>query len=231
MKNCTYPCTRTIPIFQSLSHEELVKIAANVTHKQFKKGEILVYEGEKLDTLFIIRKGRIKLLKNTLQGKEQILNILTNGDFFGELNIFNMDAVANFSAYAMENIEICLLEQNKMNQIILENPSISLKLLKTVTERLVHTENLVQNLATKNPEIRIVNMILEFSEKYGTKTNEGIVILLPLNREEMANYIGVTRETITRKLKMLKELGLIETVGNKTLIVKDKLMLSAYLSK
>lgn len=228
MKTCTYPCTGTIPIFQSLSYEELVKIAANITHKQFKKGEILVHEGEKSDTLFIIRKGRIKLLKITLQGKEQILNILTNGDFFGELNIFNMNAIANFSAYAMENIEVCMLEQSKMNQIILDNPSISLKLLKIVTERLVHTENLVQNLATKNPEIRVINMILEFCEKYGSKTNEGIVILLPLNREEMANYIGVTRETITRKLKMLKELELIETLGNKKLIVKDEIMLRSY---
>jgi cAMP-binding proteins - catabolite gene activator and regulatory subunit of cAMP-dependent protein kinases len=228
MKNCTYPCTSTIPIFQSLSYEELVKIASIITQKKFKKGEILVHEGEKSDTLFIIRKGRIKLLKITIQGKEQILNILTNGDFFGELNIFNMNAVANFSAHAMESIEVCMLEQSKMNQIILENPSISLKLLKTVTARLVHTENLVLNLATKNPEIRVVNMILDFCEKYGTKTNEGIVILLPLNREEMANYIGVTRETITRKLKMLKELELIETVGNKKLIVKDEIMLRSY---
>ena len=64
-------------------------------------------------------------------------------------------------------------------------------------------------------------MILDFSEKYGVKSNEGVIIKLPVNREGMGNNCGITRETISRKLPMFEEIGAIKLKGNKTLIVKD----------
>ncbi|MGF9964563.1 Crp/Fnr family transcriptional regulator [Bacillus rhizoplanae] len=228
-KNAVEPCPRKVLIFKSLSDEEILKIAAMSKHKQFKKGEPLLHEGEKLDTLFIINKGQVKLSKLTIQGKEQILHILTSGECFGELNIFNCDEKSNFSAYAMEDTKICMLTKDNMDRIIERNPGIALKLLKTVTKRLAHTENLANNLATNNPEVRIAYLILEFCEKYGEDTDKGILINLPLTREEMANYIGMTRETISRKFSKFEDLGLMTSIGNKQLIVKNKLAFREYI--
>ncbi|WP_394238052.1 Crp/Fnr family transcriptional regulator [Niallia oryzisoli] len=223
------PCTKKVPIFASLSHDEFVKIANLIRHVHYQKGQMLIQEGEKSDTLFIIHEGKVKLSKFTVDGKEQILYLMTTGDFFGELNLFNDDEVNNFSVFAIEDTEICQLTKADMDRIMLENPEISLKLLKAITKRLAHTENLAQNLATKDPEIRIVSMILEFCQKFGTKINEGTLIHLPITREEIASYVGVTRETISRKFSKFEDLGLITISGTKQILVQDQLALKAYL--
>jgi len=221
-------CAAKVPIFSFLSDAELRKIIAMTGHKAYKKGEIICSEGHSSDTLFILNEGQVKLSKITKEGKEQIVHILTSGDFFGEMNLFGGSKSYNFSAYAISDVKICTLTKKDMDKILLDNPEISLKLLREVTRRLAETENLAQNLATNDAEVRVAYMLLEFSEKYGLKSSEGIEIKLPVNREEMANYSGVTRETISRKLAGFEQEGFIELIGNKVIIIKDEEALRAF---
>lgn len=223
------PCPKKVPIFWSLSDEEILKIANMTKHMEYKKGKMLLHEGEQSDTLFIINNGKVKVSKYTVDGKEQILYILTSGDFFGELHLFNQDEANNFSVSAIEDTKICLLTKDDVDFIMEENSEIALKLLKAVTKRLAHTENLAQNLATKDPEVRIAHMLLEFSQKFGIKKNEGILIELPITREEVASYVGVTRETISRKFSKFENLGLITLSGNKQIFIKNQVALREYI--
>ncbi|MGM0901488.1 MAG: Crp/Fnr family transcriptional regulator [Bacillota bacterium] len=223
------PCAKKVPIFASLSGKEILKVTKMISHRQFKKGQALIHEGEKSDKLFIINKGQVKRSKFTVNGKEQILDIMTCGDFFGEMNLFNAEEANNFTAYAIEDTEICVLTKEDIDRIMAAHPDIAIKLLKEVTKRLAHTENLAQNLATKDPEVRIAQMILEYCQKFGVKDKEGILIQLPITREEIASYVGVTRETISRKLSKFEDLGLISIVGNKQILVRDEYSLMEYI--
>lgn len=228
-ESCTHKlCAKKVPIFSFLSEEELLKIINMTGHKSYKKGDMLCMQGERADTLFIINEGKVKLSKITKEGKEQIVHIFTSGDFFGELSLFSSDESYNFDVTAISDVKICTLSKDDMNKIIMINPEISLKLLQVITKRLTQTENLAQNLATNDAEIRIAFMLLEFGEKYGIATEEGLQINLPINREEMANYAGVTRETISRKLSIFEELGIISLKGNKVLIIKELDTLKSY---
>ncbi len=227
--NCNHTlCAKKVPIFSFLSDEELKKIVDMTGHKSYKKGNLLCSEGEKSDTLFIINEGGVKISKLTKDGKEQIVHIFTSGDFFGELSLFSNDETYNFDVYAISDLKVCTLTKENMNEILLTNPEISLKLLQVITKRLTQTENLAQNLATNDAEIRIAYMLLEFAEKYGIPTDQGMQVKLPINREEMANYVGVTRETISRKLSIFEELGIINLIGNKILIIKQIDVLKSY---
>jgi len=226
MKDCSCEtcghslCAKKVPIFSFLSDAELIKIIDMTGHKVCKKGDMLCSQGEKSDTLFIINEGQVKISKLTKEGKEQIVHIFTNGDFFGELSLFSSDETYSFDACAISDVKICTLTKHDMDKIIMSNPEISLKLLQVISKRLTQTENLAQNLATNDAEIRIAFMLLEFGEKYGIAVSQGLQINLPINREEMANYVGVTRETISRKLSIFEELGIISLKGNKVLIIK-----------
>lgn len=223
------PCPKKVPIFQSLSDEEIMKISRMTKHIQFRKGQMLLNEGEKSDKLFIVNHGQVKVSKFTMDGKEQILYLLTSGEFFGELHLFNPDETHNFSVYAIEDTEICLLTKEAMDRIMGDNPGISIKLLTAVTQRLAHVENMAQNLATKNPDVRIAYMILEFCQKFGKHRKEGILIDLPISREEVASYVGVTRETISRKFSKFEKLGFISLCGNKRLLVINQMALRNYI--
>jgi len=227
--NCGHDlCAKKVPIFSFLSEDELIKIVDMTRHKLYKKGDLLCSQGEKSDTLFIINEGKVKISKLTKEGKEQIIHIFTSGDFFGELSLFSSDETYSFDAFAISDVKICTLTKQDMNKIIINNPEISLKLLQVITRRLAQTENLAQNLATNDAEIRIASMLLEFCEKYGVAVDQGLQINLPINREEMASYVGVTRETISRKLSIFEELGIISLKGNKVLIIKQLDMLKSY---
>ncbi|MGH4140288.1 Crp/Fnr family transcriptional regulator [Clostridium sp.] len=221
-------CAKKVPIFSFLSDDELIKIINMTGNKVYNKGDVLCSQGEKSDTLFIINEGQVKISKLTKEGKEQIVHIFTGGDFFGELSLFSSDELCNFDAYAISKVKICTLTKQDMDKIIMSNPKISLKLLQVISKRLSQTENLAQNLATNDAEIRIAFMLLEFGEEYGTSTSQGLQINLPINREEMASYVGVTRETISRKLSIFEDLGIISLKGNKVLIIKKMDKLRSY---
>lgn len=210
-----------IPIFESLSKEELDRIISVRKHMVLKKGETLFLEGDKVSKLFIISEGMIKISKNTGDGKEQIINILTVGDFLGENNILGDVIESNISATAIKDTELCTISREDIKEILSSNISICLKFLTELNKRLVEVENLSKNLSTNDPEARICCMLLEFAEKYGKEVDGKIEISLPLNREGMANYCGIARETLSRKLNLLENKNIIKFIGTKRVIVND----------
>ena len=233
MRNCCDNCrkdvcTKKVPIFTVLNSCELIDVLEKIVHKNFKKNEIIFLEGGEAKTLYFINEGRIKLYKYTRDGKEQIMHILSEGDFFGELNLLK-ESKYGFNAKAIEDCKICTLTNDNFKEILLGKPEIAIKILEVMGERLSRIENLAQNLATNDMDARMTYLLLELSQKYGRKKYNNINIDLPINREDMASYIGVTRETISRKLKKFEEEGLIKIVGTKKIVILDKEKLSEYI--
>ncbi len=221
-------CASKVPIFANLDREELVEIIKMTGHKSYDKGETIFLEGSRANTLYLINEGKIKIFKYTKEGKEQILHILSEGDFFGELNLFNKGEYS-FNAEAIESTKLCTLTKDRMKNLILQRPEIGLKILEVIGDRLSKLETLAQNLATNDVEARIAYLILDLSKKYGHRINNKTEIELPITREDMSNYTGVARETISRKLKKFEEEGLIELVGIKKLIILDEEGLEDYI--
>jgi len=190
-------------------------------HNNYKKGETIFLEGDEAQTLYLINEGKIKLYKYTKDGKQQILHILTEGDFFGELNLFK-NSQYGFSAEAIIDSKICTLTKEKMKSIILSKPEIGIKILEVVGDRLSKVENLAQHLATNDVESRLAYLLIDMLESDGKKTAKGIEIELSISREDMGSYTGVARETISRKLKKFEEEGYIKLVGTKKVIILDE---------
>ncbi|WP_017209207.1 Crp/Fnr family transcriptional regulator [Clostridium beijerinckii] len=221
-------CASKVPIFENLNKEELVEIVNKIDHKEFSKGDVIFTEGNIANTLYFINEGKIKLYKYTKDGKEQILHILSEGDFFGELELIKPSKYG-FNSKAIEDAKICTLTKEEMKDIMMKNPEIGIKVLETVGERLSKVENLVQNLATNDVDSRMAYLIVELMEKYGKNVDGNISVKLPISREDMASFIGVTRETISRKLKKLEDENLIKIIGTKTIIIIDEEGLRNYI--
>lgn len=190
-------------------------------HLTYKKGEFLCHEGDTNATLFIVNEGGVKLSKFNGEGKEQILNIISEGDIFGEYYLFSDFEPYNFSAIALKETKICTVSKEKMDVILEKHPNISRKIIIELSKKLIQTENLAQNLSNVNTDSKVAYILLELAEKYGTRKKDTISIEIPMTREEMANYAGVTRETMSRRLSLFNKAGLIESVGNKHIIIKS----------
>lgn len=213
-------CARHVPIFSQLNKVQLERVLSLIKRRKYKKGEIILFEGNESKNLMIINRGKVKAYRYTPEGKEQILSIYSSGDFIGEMNIL-INQHSTYNAEALENTHICMIYKEDFEKLIHDYPDISLNIIEELVKRLEKTQSMLQSLGTKDIESRIGTMLLDFARNYGKDNKEGLLINLPLNREGMANYIGVTRETISRKLNALQEESIIEIIGNKKILVKN----------
>jgi CRP-like cAMP-binding protein len=213
-------CARKVNIFSELSEQLLSEVVSNIDRKHYSKGDTIFEVGQISDRLYIVNSGRIKIYTYTRDGKEQILYILNEGDFVGELSLLKKTSF-EFNAAALEDTSLCTVSKQHFDSIIKNNPEITLKILESLHDRLIKLETLVQSLNTKDIEPRIATMLLSFLKESGKNEVNGVKLELPLNREEMGNFIGTTRETISRKLAVMQDEGILEFEGNKKIIIRD----------
>lgn len=213
-------CAKRVPIFSSFSEEELGRVVSLIIRKQYKKGEVITMEGSQIDTMIIINSGQVKAFRDTQEGKEQILYIFSEGDFLGEKNLFR-NQEATYSVEALEETNICVINKSDIQKLLREYPELGIKIMEELCNRLDRLENAVESMGARNVESRVAAVLLEFAAKYGKEHPKGTLIELPLSREGIANYIGLTRETVSRKMNLLQEEGLLEMVGNKRVIIPD----------
>ncbi len=218
-------CSKRVPIFSSFNEEEISRVSGLIIRRQYKKGELIILEGARPESLIIINSGRVKAYRNTIEGKEHILYIFSEGDFFGEKNLL-LNQEATYNAEALEDTGICTINKKAFQELMREYPELSFKVMEELCSRLARLENTIESMGTKNVELRVNSVLMEFSEKYGRYDPKGILVELPMSREGIANYIGLTRETVSRKMSLLQEEGIIEMVGNKKVIILDMKRLS-----
>ena len=214
-------CIRKVPIFNSLTDFQIKKVTSLIVKKNYPKGSKLYLEGSYPQHLVIINKGKVKAFRNNYEGKEQIAYIFTAGDFFGVMNLL-LEREARFTLEALEDTGVCMISKSSFNELLLEYPEIAIEAIKEICIRLDKMETLVHNIGSRDADTRMYMMLLEFAKKFGNSCDDGIIIELPLNREEMANYIGVTRETISRKLAALQAEGLIRLMKGRKILIMDK---------
>ena len=214
-------CAGKVPIFQGLSRDELARIVRATGHREYAKEEILLHEGDRSETLFIVNEGQVKLTKLSRDGREQIIRILKSGDFFGELNIFGEGQAANFTARAMDGVKICSLSRSEMEGILAENPSIAVKLLSSLSRRVAETENLAHTLSSHDADTRTAFVLLELIQDHGRAMADGVLVRLPLSREELAAYAGLTRETLSRRLSDFEKRGLVRSLAPREILIPD----------
>lgn len=220
-------CMHKVPIFSSLERGDLVSAASMIRHREYRKGETLFSEGGSFGALVIVNEGGVKAFEVTPDGREQILYIFSEGDFFGERNLFGKQTAA-YTAQAPEPLKICSLVREDFQKLIRAHPDIAGKIIEELEDRMTHMEHALQSMGMRNVDNRISALLLDFAGKYGAAVPEGILIRLPLSREGMANYLGIARETVSRKLGQLENEGVIRSVSNKSILVlgRDALELS-----
>lgn len=214
-------CMQKVPIFSMLSRDELTHIASLIRHREYQRGETLVFEGDSLHTLVVIHEGSVKAFKNTADGREQILYVFTEGDFFGERDLFGKQRSA-CTVEALERVKTCSFSKEDFHKLLYLHSNIAVKIIEELEERLTRMENAMQSMGVRSLDGRIGALLLDFAGKYGETVPEGILIRLPLSREGMANFLGIARETVSRKLGQLETENVIRSVGNRSILLLNE---------
>ncbi len=163
----------------------------------------------------MVDQGKIKVFKLSFEGKEQILHIYGPGKIFGEVPAFEGN---NFpaSSMALEKSEIIFLPRVKFVDLITSTPGLGMNMLADLSRRLRDFTIQIENLSLKEVPARIAAYIITLSKEQDNETQ----VTLPISKAQLSNLIGTTPETVSRILKKMMAVFLID-VNGKIIIIKD----------
>ena len=143
-----------VPIFSNLDEKQISFIATKMRNKKYSKSDIILMEDEVGDTFFIILEGSVKVTRDSEDGREVILAVLSSGNFFGEISLLD-GKTRSANAIALEKTSLMILKRNDFLQLLKEIPQISISLLSELAKRIRKTDEQVENLAFSDAEKRI----------------------------------------------------------------------------
>lgn len=207
-------CIEIVPIFSQVTTHEMLEIATITTDRTFQKGEMIYTAGDKGEKLYVIHKGRVKITRLSASGKEQVIRVLGPGDFMGELSLFSPLPMTD-NAEALESSTMCIIEGGRLKDLMARTPSIALKVMQELSKRLETAENLIEEINLSSVEQRLAQALLRLSE--GKRE-----IVLTMTKGDLASQIGMSQETLSRKLSAFQDQGLIELKGQRTIRILDR---------
>ncbi|MEK5490102.1 Crp/Fnr family transcriptional regulator [Paenibacillus sp. FSL R7-0297] len=221
-------CINNVPILEILSPEEKAEVMDASISKQYTKGEVIFSPGHSSANLWIVHRGSVKISRFSAAGKEQIVRILSPGDFTGELSLFS-HTILTSTAEALEPTEICLIQGKVISDLMLRTPQIAIKFLEKYTERIEMAEDKLEQLTLYDVEQRLAKVLLEMLHDQQNDRLENNVLILPVSKKDLAVMIGTTQESLSRKLALFQEQGWIKLVGQRKIIIVDQASLNLIL--
>lgn len=198
----------SVPLFSTLEPEDLAELASKLRRRNYQASEIIFHKDDPGATLYIIRSGKVKITTTSPQGKEVMLNILNDNDFFGELCLLD-GGLRSARAVAMEDTQALTLNREDLLAVTWKKPGVANRIIEVLCERLRHATILLEDAIFLDLPGRLAKRLLEFSEKHGLLTNEGIEINLRMTQQDLADSLGASRESVNKLLRIFEDKGLI----------------------
>ncbi len=205
-------CISVNSIFDSLKEDEINLLRDTHKHFAFKRNDLLYREGSKINGLYCILDGIIKIYKTGTEGKEQIIRFSQKGEIIGFRSVLSNEFACT-SAKAIENSTVCFIPSHTLFSIVGSNNNFSLELMKLTCRELGEANKFILNIAQKTVRERLAEILLILNETF--ETDKDGSLRLVITREEIANLIGTATESVIRLLSEFKSDSIISLHGRK----------------
>lgn len=204
---------RNVPIFTDLSDSDLNRIASKMVSRDYEKGQMILLEESTGETFFIMTSGTVKVTRLSDDGREVILALLGESDFFGEMSLLDGEG-RSANIVANEDAEVMTLSRRDFLECLETYPKIAIALLEELAVRLRKSDQQIESLSLSDSEQRIGITLIRLAEERGTiKRGDVTVQNLPY-QQDIANMAGTSRETVSRTLKLLEDKKLVKRNGS-----------------
>ena len=199
---------KNVPIFSDLSDSDLTKIATKMIPREYEKGKIILLEESLGESFFIITSGAVKVTRLSDDGREVILAILGESDFFGEMSLLDGGG-RSANIVANETANMLTLSRRDFLECLESYPKIAISLLEELAIRLRKSDQQIESLSLSDSEQRIGITLIRLAEELGTIKQGNVFIKNLPFQQDIANMAGTSRETVSRTLKLLEDKSLI----------------------
>lgn len=216
-----FDCLRDVDLFADLSRAELDDLDRQLLSRAYEAGEAIVGQGQRLQALFVVRKGRVRVFRRSEHGRELTIAILGQGTIFGEMSLLGQYMGDN-AAEALEASEICMIDTDRVRRLLIADPRIALRIVTLLSVQVDRLETRLADTSFRPLGTRIVTTMLAAGER---RRNGRVVVRL--THLQLADLLGVTRETVSRTLGDLTDRGLV-LPGRGRVVIPDAVRLRAY---
>tara|TARA_B100001059_G_scaffold232922_1_gene271736 strand:+ start:152 stop:865 length:714 start_codon:yes stop_codon:yes gene_type:complete len=217
-KNRCFECQiRSYSFCRCLKDEQLKEFSEISTNKKFKNKVNIFLQQDEAKKFYNITEGNVKIYQLMDDGRIQIIGFLYPGDFFGSFK----KGKYNYCAEAIGDVHVCVFEQNKLDSYIEKNVSLVKELLNQTSHELTLVQDRISVLGKFDATERLSKFIVNISEqrkKIGWQNNP---ISLPMTRQDIADYLGLTIETVSREISKLKTSNIIKIISPKQIFIND----------
>lgn len=212
---------RSVALFYDLSEKELGYISKKMKAKHYEPGSMIFMEDSDGEQCFFVGEGSVKVTRLSKDGREVILAILNQGEFFGEMALLDGEA-RSANVIALEKTEVLTLNRKDFLTVLHDYPQIAIQLLKEMAHRLRKSDRHIASLSLSDAEKRIALCILRFADDQGVIKNGQVNIQKIPIQQDIANMAGTSRETVSRALNLLEKEKFIKRDGRLLIIISYK---------
>lgn len=198
-------------IFRDLSPEEMKMIDASTVMTTAKREKLIYMPGESGEILFFLKKGSVHLYRLSSEGRKLIIQTVGPMTFFGEMAVVGQQMYDLF-AEAAEECTVCVMRRADVERLILSKPKVALRMLEEIGQRMHDVQERLSDSAFKNVPARLASLLLSLS-KGGAQSVTGI------RHQDLADMLGIYRETVSDSLGELRDQGIIE-IGRKEITIR-----------
>lgn len=216
-------------VFSGLGKKAMDRIGSIARGKDIPRKKIIYSPQDEGETMYILKKGRVRIFKLSVDGKLITLAILGDKDIFGAMSMIKG---GTYDAYAetLEDSYICAIKQNDFYNVVKEMPEIALRLIEKINQKLREAEERIKDLVFYDVPGRIASILLKLAEQFGKDTPKGIQIGFKITHQELADMVGAARETVTVILNDFRNDNII-AIDEKYITIVDGDMLKEWTGK
>jgi CRP/FNR family transcriptional regulator, cyclic AMP receptor protein len=215
-----------VPVFSTLEHDDLERIAELAVPRAFEPGQIVFREGDASDTCYIVRSGRARAVRDHPDGRTITLATFGSGDIFGELAMFE-DELRSATVEAVQRTSVVAVLGPDMRRLMVEHPQIAIRLVAALGRRLRETNDRLAKQSFQTVQSRVAVVLGELVEQAMEAGASGQEVLLTATQADLAKLAGSSRESASRFLAVLERAGVISQ-GRGRLVVHDPAALEGY---
>jgi len=223
----SHPLTgQRVQLFSGLSPAEVSRIAASARSMRRARGEFIYMPGDTADSVYIIKRGRVKLSVLSESGKEIAIDIIQSGEIFGEFALVDDSPRSNMTQ-ALDDVSIWVFHRRDFAHMLMNQPKLSMSYIRLVGDRRRRMEKKLSDITSKAVSARVCELLHELSTGTVEGETSGVDHLVPLTHHDVASLIGAARQTTTSVLNDLERRGIIE-LGRGWMRVKSLKDLQTY---
>ncbi len=191
-----------------LDDEALDTLLAVSSERRFTNGQVIFQKGDPGTSMMAVLEGRVRIGAYSEDGREVILNMVEPGQLFGEIALLD-GKERSADATAMGRTELLILDRREFLPFLERNPKIAVQLFEVLCERVRRASEMVESIAFLDFGARLARLLVQMSEQYGRRTEEGLLIDLRISQADLGNLIASSRESVNRQLSAWAQEGVI----------------------